>query len=115
MGITLCLKKVILQMYDVVKGTKVKVSRLKVSDKPKALAGNNLKFGAKQEDFEGVVRHIRGNHPINPTSIRLWVEPVSGDTSSSAEDIEFCERCGCNEVGLVNPDHVTVIKEESNV
>lgn len=97
-------------MYNIVKGTKVTIRRMVI--KPNTcLAGQQLKFGGDFQEFEGVVRHIRGNHPTEPTSVRLWVEPVSGDFTKDSSGTEFCEKCGCIEIGEINPDHVASILE----
>jgi len=42
------------------------------------LSGSALKFAAEGKRVSGIVRHIRGDHPSNPTSIRLFVEPDGG-------------------------------------
>jgi len=42
------------------------------------LSGNQMKFSAETKQVSGIVRHVRGNHPTHPTSIRLFVEPDGG-------------------------------------
>lgn len=42
------------------------------------LSGSGLKFAAQNKSVSGIVRHIRGDHPTHPTSIRLFVEPDGG-------------------------------------
>ena len=54
-----------------------------------SVAGAQPKFCARQHNVSGIVRHVRGDHPTNPTSVRLWVEPEGG-----GEEV------------LVDPDHV---------
>lgn len=43
-----------------------------------ALAGETMKFQVSGGDVTGVVMHIRGDHPTQPTSIRLWILPDEG-------------------------------------
>lgn len=43
------------------------------------LAGAQLKFGATKRFVEGVVTHVRGDHPTNPTEVRVTVKPDEGD------------------------------------
>lgn len=42
------------------------------------LSGSQLKFAVRHKYVNGIVRHIRGNHPTQPTSIRLFIEPDEG-------------------------------------
>lgn len=42
------------------------------------LAGIQTKTGAVERIVTGVVRHIRGDHPTAPTTVRLYVETESG-------------------------------------
>jgi hypothetical protein len=42
------------------------------------LAGVQTKFGGTLMSVAGTVLHIRGDHPTNPTSIRLSVQPDEG-------------------------------------
>lgn len=42
------------------------------------LSGSAIKFAAKTKTISGIVRHVRGDHPTRPTSIRLFVEPDGG-------------------------------------
>jgi hypothetical protein len=43
-----------------------------------SLSGSQVKVAAKLIVVQGIVRHIRGDHPTNPKSIRLFVEPDNG-------------------------------------
>ena len=43
-----------------------------------SIAGMQPKVGATMQVVVGTVRHIRGDHPTRPTSVRLWVEPEGG-------------------------------------
>lgn len=42
------------------------------------VSGSQMKFAARERIVSGVVKHVRGDHPTNPTSIRLFVEPDGG-------------------------------------
>jgi len=43
-----------------------------------SLAGAQMKVSARQVTVTGKVTHIRGNDPLDPTSIRIWVQPDEG-------------------------------------
>jgi hypothetical protein len=42
------------------------------------LSGTQMKVEAKMREVRGTITHIRGNHPTEPTSIRIWVQPDEG-------------------------------------
>jgi hypothetical protein len=44
-----------------------------------ALAGVQMKAEGTRRFVEGVVTHVRGDHPTNPTKIGIWVQPDEGD------------------------------------
>lgn len=44
-----------------------------------SLAGVQTKVGASLKAVEGVVTHIRGNHPTAPTSIGVWLKTDAGE------------------------------------
>lgn len=56
------------------------------------LAGVQMKLGATQHVAKGIVVSVRGDHPTNPTEVRLFVRQEDGETVA------------------VNPDHVKVYK-----
>jgi hypothetical protein len=41
------------------------------------LSGSGLKFAATERTLTGLVRHVRGDHPTHPTSVRVYVDPDS--------------------------------------
>lgn len=43
------------------------------------LSGSQVKISAKEVVVEGVVTHIRGDHPTRPTSVRVWVLQDDGE------------------------------------
>jgi hypothetical protein len=43
-----------------------------------SIAGAQPKVIGDEVEVVGTVTHIRGNHPTNPTSIRVWVQPDAG-------------------------------------
>jgi len=77
---------------QIVRGTRVHAQWLQVNDPLSGLAGMQPKVGATMQEVVGVVMHIRGDHPTNPTTVRLWVQPDAGG----------------DEV-LVDPDHVVAV------
>lgn len=44
-----------------------------------SLAGVQLKVAAKPKVVEGAVTHIRGNDPVAPTSIGVWIMTDDGE------------------------------------
>lgn len=65
-------------MTDLVaKGDWIRAEWFKVGGS-EGLSGSRLKVKAHRYEVRGVVKHIRGDHPIRPTSIRLFVEPDGG-------------------------------------
>ena len=42
------------------------------------LSGSQMKTEAKMREVRGTVTHIRGNHPTESTSVRIWVQPEGG-------------------------------------
>lgn len=66
-----------------------------------SLAGCQLKTGAIERVVTGVVRHVRGDHPTNPTTVRFYVEAEDGLGSP-------CDKCQVREVE-VDPAHVVEV------
>lgn len=64
--------------YNIVKGTRVKARFLKANNPLSSLAGMQPKVGCQQVEIEGRVEHIRGDAPVNPTSIGLWIRTDDG-------------------------------------
>jgi hypothetical protein len=58
------------------KGSRIRANWLDAS--LVALAGVQMKFGAKSREVVGVIRHMRGDHPTNPTEIRYYIDPDDG-------------------------------------
>ena len=44
----------------------------------KSLAGVADKVTATSTTVSGVVTHVRGDHPTNPTSVGVWIQPDDG-------------------------------------
>jgi hypothetical protein len=51
-----------------------------------SLAGVQNKIAVEERYVEGVVTHIRGDHPTNPTSIGVWI--IVDDDSEIVVDIK---------------------------
>lgn len=69
------------------------------------LAGVQMKLGATKVALTGVVRHIRGDHPTNPTAIRFFVDPDHDDGSFEKLKVELCPSCGHPHI-VVRPEWV---------
>jgi hypothetical protein len=63
------------------------------------LAGNQMKLGANARDVIGIVRHVRGDHPVTPTQILLYL-----DVDPVPEGLKTTKAYGCK---CVNP-HVEI-------
>lgn len=82
-----------------------------------SVAGAQPKFVAEEVTFTGKIAHVRGNHPTAPTSIRVWVEPDDPQELGPHQATlaranlwgKWCQKCRRDEVGPIDPDHVTVI------
>jgi hypothetical protein len=84
----------------VTKGTRLRARW--VEARTVSLAGVQPKVEGTPREVVGTVRHVRGDHPTAPTTIRLYVEP-----DEPAEG-EACPKCGVVEIE-VNPAHVVEI------
>lgn len=73
---------------------------------PTCLAGVQLKFGATAKEVVGTVRHIRGDHPTHPTTIRVYLDP-DGPYDGPKVDLVGC-KCGHPHVEL-NPNHIVEV------
>lgn len=96
-------------------GTRVRVSYFKAQTNPPAsLAGVMLKFGMTSIEFEGTVRHVRGDGPTPEecTVIGVWVQPdgdVPANVMPKGNDPMIaghahCTECNCIEVGPLKPE-----------
>lgn len=87
-----------------VKGSRIRANWLQATDA--CLAGMQAKFGAKSLSVTGVVRHIRGDHPTNPSEVRVYVDP-EGDWKGPKVDVIGC-KCGHPHVEL-KPEWVEAV------
>ncbi len=88
-------------MPEITKGKRIKAQWFEAE--LVSLAGMGAKVGATQRVVTGVVRHVRGDHPTHPTSVRLYVESDDGLGSP-------CGKCQVREVE-VNPEHVVEVSD----
>lgn len=80
------------------KGDWIRAQWLRATDA--CLAGCMPKVGAEGIDVSGIVRHVRGDHPTTPTTVRLYVDPDDGQGTVTPPG------CTCGPHVEVNPDHV---------
>lgn len=52
---------------------------------PASLAGVQLKFEVTNREVVGVVTHIRGDDPVAPKSIGIWIQPDAGGPEVSVD------------------------------
>lgn len=91
------------RLHMVTKGDHITASWMRTN--LTSLAGVQMKLEGQQVSVSGIVRHVRGNDPIAPTSIRIYIDP----------DDPACElprarppRCTCPRPHVeVEPQHVT--------
>jgi hypothetical protein len=89
---------------NITKGSRIRAEWFKVNDPPSSLAGMQLKFGASRFEVQGVVRHVRGDAPVNPTVVRFYVDPEGPWTGPTTRP----PGCSCEREHVeVNPKHVT--------
>jgi hypothetical protein len=68
-----------------------------------SLAGMQMKFQASELSVRGIVKHLRGDDPVTPTTIRLYVDP---DDSWSGPTVRP-HGCSCSREHVeVDPAHV---------
>lgn len=68
-----------------------------------ALAGVNMKLQVTEYAVSGIVRHVRGDDPVNPTTIRFYIDPDPGYDGPRARP----PGCACSQDHVeINPDHV---------
>jgi hypothetical protein len=96
------------KLVDVMKGTRVRVEYFKANEDA-ALAGGQMKLEAELHQFEGTLRHIRGDHPTHPRRIGFWVQP---DSDAEKYGAEMCEKCGVLEVGPLYKEHLTPLLDD---
>jgi len=87
----------------ITKGTKVTARWLQA--KLVALSGMQMKTGATEHVVTGVCRHFRGNDPVNPTEVKVFIDP-EGDVSPDLKRVRP-HGCSCPEPHIeINPDHI---------
>ncbi len=70
---------------------------------PVALAGMMMKVQATEFSVVGVVRHVRGDHPTQPTHVRFYVDPDGAWTGPTVRP----HGCTCDHGHVeVDPKHV---------
>jgi len=61
-------------------------------------------------DVKGVVAHIRGDHPTNPTVVGVWLkddERLQTNGTIGSDLRVTCEKCGKPEVGPLDVKYLT--------
>jgi hypothetical protein len=85
------------------KGDWIRAQWLTVRDihgHPFSLAGVQDKRLATVGNVSGIVRHVRGDHPTAPTSVRLYIDPDEGQGTVTPPG------CSCGPHVEVDPVHV---------
>jgi hypothetical protein len=63
---------------NVVKGTRVRINLMTVQPSGFSLAGVQMKFPAKDEVLEGIVRHIWADDAAGTKNVRVQIELADG-------------------------------------
>ena len=88
----------------VTKGTRVRASWFKADDPPGCLAGAQLKITARRFDVTGICRHFRGDDPVNPTKVVVYIDP---DPNTWDGPLVKPFGCTCDHGHVeINPDHI---------
>lgn len=64
-------------MTWITKGTRVQARWLRATDG--CVAGMQPKVAAREYVVCGVVTHVRGDHPIAPTTVGVWIRKDDGE------------------------------------
>jgi hypothetical protein len=79
--------------------------------RPVPLAGAQLKFQVTKFEVVGVVKHVRGDRPVNPT-VRFYVDPDHEWTGATVTP----EGCTCGHAHVeVNPKHIRAVEPAPTV
>lgn len=90
---------------NIVKGTRIRAEWFQANKPPSSLSGMQLKFGVTKFAVTGTVRHVRGDHPTNPTEVHFYIDPEgewTGPTSTPPG-------CTCGPHVMVKPQHVVEV------
>lgn len=93
----------------VTKGTKIR-ARWFGGAQPVALSGVQMKLQVTEFVVEGTVRHLRGNDPVAPTQIELYIEP-SGHVPQGVRRgrAPGCSCEGHDQLVVINGDHIVAV------
>lgn len=89
------------------KGSRIRASWFQAYDHPHSLAGVMLKTGATKHDVTGICRHFRGDAPVNPTTIRVYIDPDPGTWDGPTMRPPGCT-CDHGHVDI-DPDHIIAV------
>jgi len=71
-----------------------------------SLAGAQMKVAATSISISGRVAHIRGDDPVDPTRLGVWLRIDDAYQASQPFEPKLCEKCGRLEVGPLDYSHV---------
>jgi hypothetical protein len=86
------------------KGSHIRAHWFQVTKPLSSLAGMQMKFGAHEVTVTGICRHFRGDDPVNPTKIKVYIDPDPGTWDGPTVRPEGCT-CDHEHVEI-NPDHI---------
>ena len=85
-----------------------RVTATYLTARPGCLAGAQVKVVAREVVVTGVVRHVRGDHPTHPTSVRVYLDP---DPGQDVGELTRPPGCNCSTGHLeVDLNHVTAVE-----
>lgn len=94
----------LLDLSTLVKGSRIRANWFKAE--LACLAGAQMKFGAQGVEAVGAIKHFRGDHPTDPTEIRIYIDP-EGDYKGEMVTVVGCT-CGRKHVEI-KPEWVSEI------
>ena len=75
---------------NLVKGTRVRARWFKVKQPLSSLAGFQMKVTGDFIEVEGTIRHFRGDHPVRPTVVMIYL-----DVDVVPPGVELVQAYGC--------------------
>lgn len=70
----------------ITKGARIRAQWLQANDPPSSLAGMQLKFGCTSVEVIGTCVHFRGDDPVNPKEVRIYID-VEGELPKGVKKV----------------------------
>lgn len=70
----------------ITKGTRVQAKWLAANNPPSSLSGMQMKFGCTEVEVIGTCAHFRGDDPVNPKEVRIYID-VEGELPKAVKKV----------------------------